>query len=65
VNGALAGKQFLLGDTFSVADAYLFVMLTWAHHLKITLPPNLAAFFARVAGRPKVHQAMKEEGLVK
>jgi glutathione S-transferase len=65
VNGELAGKQFLLGDTFTVADAYLFVMLTWAHHLKIALPPNLSAFFARVAQRPKVHQAMKEEGLVK
>jgi hypothetical protein len=40
-------------------------MLTWAHHLKIALPPNLSAFFARVTGRPKVHQAMKDEGLVK
>jgi len=65
VNGELAGKQFLLGDTFTVADAYLFVMLTWAHHLKIALPANLSAFFARTAQRPKVHQAMKEEGLVK
>ena len=65
VNGELAGKQFLLGDTFTVADAYLFVMLTWAHHLKIALPANLSAFFARVAQRPKVHQAMKDEGLVK
>lgn len=65
VNGELAGKQFLLGDDFTVADAYLFVMLTWAHHLKIALPENLSAFFARIAQRPKVHQAMKEEGLVK
>ena len=65
VNGELAGKQFLFGDNFTVADAYLFVMLTWAHHLKIALPANLSAFFARTAQRPKVHQAMKEEGLVK
>lgn len=65
VDGQLAGKPFLLGDDFTVADAYLFVMLTWAHHLKIALPAHLSAFFARVAQRPKVHQAMKDEGLVK
>jgi glutathione S-transferase len=65
VNGALGDKPFLLGTDFSVADAYLFVMLTWAHHMKIALPANLSAFFGRVAQRPKVHQAMKDEGLVK
>jgi glutathione S-transferase len=65
VDGELAGKQFLFGNDFTVADAYLFVMLTWAHHLKIALPANLSAFFGRVAQRPKVHQAMKDEGLVK
>src|ERR1700679_1490215 len=65
VNGELAGKQFLFGDTFTVADAYLFVMLTWAHHVKIELPANLAAFFTRVAQSRKGHQAMKDEGLVK
>jgi hypothetical protein len=40
-------------------------MLTWAHHVKIALPHNLSDFFNRVAQRPKVHAAMKEEGLVK
>ncbi|HEY2070113.1 MAG TPA: glutathione transferase GstA [Rhizomicrobium sp.] len=65
VNGEIAGKQYLMGDQFTVADAYLFVMLTWAHHLKIAIPANLHAFFARVSQRPKVHQAMKDEGLVK
>ncbi|HEY5338116.1 MAG TPA: glutathione transferase GstA [Rhizomicrobium sp.] len=65
VNGELAGKNFLTGDTFTIADAYMFVMLTWAHHMKIALPANLHAFFARVSQRPKVHAAMKEEGLVK
>jgi glutathione S-transferase len=64
VNGELEGKQFLTGDTFTVADAYLFVMTTWAHHVRIDLPPNLRAFFERVSKRPRVHQAMKEEGLV-
>lgn len=65
VNGQFNGKPFLLGDTFTAADAYLFVMLTWAHHMKIALPHALADFFGRVAQRPKVHAAMKEEGLVK
>src|ERR1700761_2919754 len=65
VNGELEGKQFLTGDIFTVADAYMFVMTTWAHHMKIDLPPNLRHFFQRVSQRPAVHQAMKEEGLVK
>ncbi|HEX3674971.1 MAG TPA: glutathione transferase GstA [Rhizomicrobium sp.] len=65
VDGELAGKHFLMGEQFTAADAYLFVMLTWAHHLKIALPANLTAFFGRVAQRPYVHQAMKDEGLVK
>ena len=65
VNEQLAGKTFLTGDTFTVADAYLFVMTTWAHHMKIELPANLHKFFNHVSKRPAVHQAMKEEGLVK
>ncbi|HEY1630893.1 MAG TPA: glutathione transferase GstA [Rhizomicrobium sp.] len=65
VNGELEGKQFLIGDQFTAADAYLFVMLTWAHHMKIALPHNLSDYFRRVSQRPKVHQAMKDEGLVK
>ena len=65
VNEQLAGKQFLTGDTFTVADAYLFVMTTWSHHVKIELPENLRHFFQRVSKRPAVHKAMLEEGLVK
>ena len=65
VNGELEGKHFLTGDSFTVADAYLFVMTTWAQHMKIALPPNLHKFFVAVSQRPKVHAAMKEEGLVK
>lgn len=62
----LDGRDYLMGKTFSVADAYLFVMLTWARHMKIDLSsfPNLTAFFQRVAHRPSVHAAMKAEGLV-
>ena len=65
VNERLDGRQFLTGDTFTVADAYMFVMTTWAHHMKIDLPENLRKFFEHVSKRPAVHQAMKEEGLVK
>jgi glutathione S-transferase len=67
VNKELAGKDYLLGANFTIADAYLFVMLTWANHVKIDLAPysNLHVFFAKVFARPKVHAAMKAEGLVK
>jgi glutathione S-transferase len=64
-NEQLAGKQFLTGDNFTVADAYLFVMTTWSHHVKIELPENLRHFFQHVSKRPAVHKAMLEEGLVK
>ena len=65
VNGQMNDGQFLTGETFTVADAYMFVMLTWAHHLKIAVPHHLSDFFSRVAQRPQVRQAMKEEGLIK
>lgn len=67
VEKELGDKLFLTGSAFTIADAYLFVMLTWAHHFKVDLKPypKLEAYFARVAARPKVHAAMKEEGLVK
>jgi len=67
VNEQLAGKSYLLGSEFTVADAYLFVMLTWANHLKLDMTPfsNLHVYFAKIVARPKVHAAMKAEGLVK
>jgi glutathione S-transferase len=67
VNEQVAGKHFLLGGEFTVADAYMFVMLTWANHLKLDMSTsaNLHAYFARIASRPKVHAAMKAEGLVR
>jgi len=67
VNEQLAGKQFLLGDTFSVADAYLFTVTNWARPtgLDISSLTNLTAFMARVAARPAVQEAMKAEGLLK
>ena len=63
----LAGKDFLMGKQFSVADAYLFVLLGWTKPTGIDLArwPNLAAYHARVAARPKVKEAMMAEGLIK
>ena len=62
---ALEGKDYLLGGTFSVADAYLFTMLRWAHPIGIDLSPwpGLKEYFNRVAARPAVISAMKAEGL--
>ena len=66
IDGELAGKQYLLGDEFSVADGYLFVVTNWAKPLGIDLSgyPNLLAFRERVAARPAVQAAMKAEGLL-
>jgi len=63
----LKGKDYLMGKTFTVADAYLFVVLGWTKPTNIDLSrwPNLAAYHARVAARPKVKEAMVAEGLIK
>jgi glutathione S-transferase len=67
VNHSLEGKQFLVGDSFTVADGYLFVILTWAKHvgMEVNRWAALNSFFDRVAGRPAVQAAMKAEGLIK
>jgi glutathione S-transferase len=63
----LDGKKFLMGDTFTVADAYLFTVLRWTKYTGIDLGkwPVLAAYQARVGERPKVQAALESEGLVK
>ena len=60
------GRSYLLGDTFSVADAYLFVISNWTKPTGIGLDkwPNVSAFVTRVAGREKVRAAMHAEGLI-
>jgi glutathione S-transferase len=62
----LAGKQYLMGDKFTVADAYLFTVLRWSPRVEIDISkwPNLKAYIDRVAARPKVQAAMKAEGLI-
>ena len=60
------GRAYLLGDTFSVADAYLFVVSTWTKPTGIRLEkwPNVSSFVTRIAGREKVREAMSAEGLL-
>ncbi|WP_027581418.1 glutathione transferase GstA [Bradyrhizobium sp. Ai1a-2] len=67
IDSQLAGRDYLLGSQFTVADGYLFTMLTWADRMKFDLSglPNLTAYKARVAARPKVQEALTKEGLLK
>ena len=67
VDGALAGHDYLMGKQFTVADGYLFTILTWADRMKFDLSgmPNLVAYKDRVAARPKVKEALTKEGLMK
>jgi glutathione S-transferase len=67
VDGALAGRDYLMGKQFTVADGYLFTMLSWADRMKFDLSalPNLLAYKARVGARPKVQEALTKEGLLK
>ncbi|MBI2318353.1 MAG: glutathione S-transferase family protein, partial [Betaproteobacteria bacterium] len=64
---ALEGRQYVMGEAFSVADAYLFAVLNWTNFHKIDLAkwPNIKAYMARGAARPKVQETMKAEGLIK
>jgi glutathione S-transferase len=66
VNDQLAGRDYLLGDTFTVADAYLFTVVGWAKFIQLDLSawPNITAFLARIAARPAVQRTLKAEGLI-
>ena len=65
VDSQLEGKSYLMGDAFSVADAYLFTVTSWTKHVDIDISAlkNLGAFMARMASRPAVQAALKAEGL--
>jgi glutathione S-transferase len=66
-NAQLAGKKYLTGDKFTIADAYLYTVINWAFFLNIGLDkwPALKEFHARVAARPAVQEALAAEGLNK
>jgi glutathione S-transferase len=67
VNQQLEGKQYLMGEGFCVADAYLFTVTNWSKFvgLDISALSHLGAFMARMAARPAVQEALKAEGLTK
>lgn len=62
-----AKNDYLTGASFTVADAYAFTIINWTNFLGLSLNayPGLQAFMARVAARPKVQEALREEGLLK
>ncbi|HZW21345.1 glutathione transferase GstA [Noviherbaspirillum sp.] len=63
----LARHDYLLGNSFSIADAYLFVTTGWSGFVGIDLNrwPAILAFRERVQSRPSVQEAMRAEGLLK
>lgn len=65
LNKKLNGSPHLMGDKFTVADAYLFTVLNWSNRLNVDLGKwtRLKDYMARVAARPAVAEAMKAEGL--
>jgi glutathione S-transferase len=67
LDAVLAKSKFLLGNSFSVADAYAFTVLSWGPHLKVDMSPwkNIRAYLERVGKRPAVQAALKAEGLTK
>jgi glutathione S-transferase len=67
VNQELSGKSYLVGDQFSIADAYLFTVIGWMGFLAMPTDayPHIQALVANVAARPAVQAAMKAEGLIK
>ena len=66
VETQLANKPYLMGDTFTVADAYLFVVVRWSKRVGFDLAqfPKIEEYMARISARPAVQAAMKAEGLV-
>ncbi len=66
VEAMLADKEFLVDQRFSVADAYLFTVTSWAPFVQLDLAawPRLQAFQQRIGARPAVQQAMRDEGLL-
>lgn len=67
IDGELAGKNHLMGDAFTVADAYLFTVVGWGRHVGVDIANlvNLGAFMTRVGARPAVLEALRAEGLLK
>lgn len=67
VAAVLETQSYLMGERFTVADAYLFTVSSWAPYVGFDLSPwpALTAYQGHVAARPAVQQALAEEGLLK
>jgi glutathione S-transferase len=67
VDAHLAEHPYLLGDRFTVADAYAFTVIGWARLTGVDLTPftHLKGYLERIAARPKVQEALRAEGLLK
>jgi glutathione S-transferase len=67
LEGVLGTQPFLMGEQFTIADAYLFTVLNWTrlHDIDIEKWPHLSGYVRRIAARPAVQAAMKAEGLAK
>jgi glutathione S-transferase len=67
LSGHLGNESYLMGNDFTVADAYLFTILRWSARVGVDLTPwpVLTAYQSRIAQRPKVEQALRDEGLLK
>jgi glutathione S-transferase len=67
VDGELKGRNYLMGEQFTVADGYLFTVAGWSKYVGLDLSAlaNLGAYMARVGARPAVQAALKAEGLLK
>ncbi|MGV3494646.1 MAG: glutathione transferase GstA [Ramlibacter sp.] len=65
VERELAAKEYVMGDTFTVADGYLYTVTRWARPMAVDLSalPNLLAWQARVEARPAVQEALRHEKL--
>ncbi|MBV8635828.1 MAG: glutathione S-transferase C-terminal domain-containing protein, partial [Burkholderiaceae bacterium] len=63
----LEKSEYILGEHFSIADAYLFTILSWSRYVTFDLAPWPAVtdYLARIAQRQSVHDAMAAEGLIK
>ncbi|MCB8819915.1 glutathione transferase GstA [Microvirga rosea] len=67
LDATLEDRSYLMGEGFTVADAYAFAILNWCRFHKIDLSPyvHLSAYLTRIEHRPKVRKAMQDEGLLK
>lgn len=66
LDGHLAGKTFLMGEHFGIADGYLFAVTRWAkpHNIDLAACPQVTAWFERIAARPAAQEALRVEGLL-